>query len=111
MENNVLENVSIEKNQTKKECSDLHNTKSSIVFKRIWYIIGAILLFIGIVLLFHDRTGVFDDQYYFYEKGYVGGDAYNYIITAARSTAVMVKSLIFVIMGCTSLLIGRSFNK
>lgn len=40
--------------------------------------------------LAYGSYGVFD----FDEKKYVGGDAYNYIISASRSSAVMIKSLI-----------------
>ncbi len=51
--------------------------------------------------------GVFD----FDEKKYVGGDAYNYIISASRSSAVMIKSLIWVVLGFCSIIVGRLFLK
>lgn len=49
-------------------------------------------------------------NFYISEFNYVGGDAYNYIITAARSSAVMIKSLIWVVLGCSSILVGRTFR-
>lgn len=51
------------------------------------------------------------DQYMFFEKEYVGGDAYNYIVTAARSSAVMTKSLIWVVLGCASAILARLIQK
>lgn len=46
------------------------------------------------------------DPFKFHEKSYVGGDAYNYIISAARSSAIMTKSLIWMVFGCASIIIG-----
>jgi hypothetical protein len=102
MENNVIEKNAV--------VNELKTKKGSSFFKWMWYSFSVIFLFIGLVLLFRDVTGILEDQYIFWEKKYVGGDAYNYITTASRSTAVLIKGLIFVVLGCTSLLMGRSFN-
>ena len=78
----------------------------SVVIQCVFYI--AALYFFDIAKDYYsDDCGY---KFHFDECKYVGGDAYNYIITAARSTALMVKSLIWVILGCCSVLIGRTFR-
>lgn len=73
------------------------------------YVLGAILVILSIWQYAED-VGTFGDPYFIDETRYVGGDAYNYIITAARSTAVMVKSLILAVLGCTSIISGLLFR-
>lgn len=70
------------------------------------YLIGVIFVIIAFVKMGKDLDYK-DNPFSFYEHRYVGGDAYNYIISAARSSAVMVKSLIWMVAGCTALIIGR----
>ena len=70
------------------------------------YLLGAIFVIIAFVKMGKDLDYK-DNPFSFYEHRYVGGDAYNYIISAARSSAVMVKSLIWMVAGCTALIIGR----
>lgn len=72
-------------------------------------VLGAVLLIKGIMLLSQDLHYV-SNPMSFTEERYVGGDAYNYIISAARSTAVMVKSLIWVVMGCTAIIVSRTIH-
>lgn len=89
--------------------------KVNVTFSNImeWtlYVLGVVLIIIGINYYGKDLRcgsyGVFD----FDEMTYVGGDAYNYIISAARSTAVMIKSLIWVVLGSCSIIVGRTFSK
>lgn len=89
--------------------------KVNVTFSNImeWtlYVLGVVFIIIGINYYGEDLEcgsyGVFD----FYEKKYVGGDAYNYIISASRSAAVMIKSLIWFVLGSCSIIIGRTFSK
>ena len=66
-------------------------------------ILGLILIFMSIFKYGNDLD-TYNGEYKFDEISYVGGDAYNCIISAARSTAVMVKSLILAVLGSTSLI-------
>ena len=68
-------------------------------------ILGLILIFMSIFKYGNDLD-TYNGEYKFDEISYVGGDAYNCIISAARSTAVMVKSLILAVLGSTSLISG-----
>lgn len=69
------------------------------------YIVGVILIIMCIVKYGQDLK-TYRGEFRFSEESYVGGDAYNYIISAARSAAVMVKSLIFAVLGSSSIISG-----
>ena len=69
------------------------------------YIVGAILIIMCIVKLNQDLT-TYSGEFRFEEESYVGGDAYNYIISAARSAAVMTKALIYGVLGSSSIITG-----
>ncbi len=69
------------------------------------YIVGAILIIMCIVKLNQDLT-TYSGEFRFEEESYVGGDAYNYIISAARSAAVMTKALIYGVLGSSSIISG-----
>lgn len=71
--------------------------------------LGFIFLSVGIYYLIRD-VHYSDNPMKFTEERYVGGDAYNYIISASRSTAVMVKSLIWVVLGCSSIIVSRTIH-
>ena len=75
----------------------------------LFYIVGAVLLGVCIYYLSNDLKPEYSwaSEYYFDPKKYVGGDAYNYIISATRSTAIMVKSLIYAVLGSTSIIFAR----
>ena len=68
-------------------------------------IVGAILIIMCIVKLNQDLT-TYSGEFRFEEESYVGGDAYNYIISAARSAAVMTKALIYGVLGSSSIISG-----
>lgn|SRR5574344_508110 len=71
------------------------------------YVIGAILIIISLTYFFSDlEIRSSGDLFEFKEKLYVGGDAYNFIISAARSSAIMTKSLIMAVLGCSSIIAG-----
>lgn len=72
-------------------------------------VLGFIFINIGINYLLDDLFYL-EDPMEFTERRYVGGDAYNYIISASRSAAVMVKSLIWVVLGCTSIIVSRTIH-
>ena len=72
----------------------------------ICYIVGIIFVVIAFIYLGKDLDYE-DNPFYFREKRYVGGDAYNFIISAARSSAIMVKSLVWMVAGCSALIFGR----
>lgn len=79
--------------------------KTSAMLQWGLYALGAILIILSI-WQFSEDVGTLGDPYFIDETRYVGGDAYNFIITAARSTAIMVKSLILAVLGCTSIISG-----
>lgn len=93
---------------------DNEEKKVNITFTKVieWslYVLGIVFITIGIKYYGQDLEcgsyGVFD----FEEKKYVGGDAYNYMISASRSSAVMIKSLIWFVLGSFSIIIGRTFS-
>lgn len=90
------------------------NTNGGKIFLSIiFYLLGVALIVVCIMYLSNDLQPEysFERMYYFKQKEYVGGDAYNYIISAARSTAIMVKALVYAVLGCTSLILGQLINK
>lgn len=102
-ENEVVENASSE---TVK--SETVNINISLTVEIALYVVGAILLWFAFKWYNNDLdVWSKSDPFMFSEKRYVGGDAYNYIISASRSAAVVTKSLIWTILGCTSILAGR----
>ncbi len=102
-ENEVAENTSSE---TAK--SETVNLNISLIVEIALYVVGAILLWFAFKWYNNDlEVWSKNDPFMFSEKRYVGGDAYNYIISASRSAAVVTKSLIWTILGCTSILAGR----
>ena len=52
-----------------------------------------------------------DNPFRFSEERYVGGDAYNYIISAARSSAVVGKSIFWSLSRCSALVRNRGRGK
>lgn len=79
--------------------------KWATVLSWILYVVGAILIIMCIVKLNQDLT-TYSGEFRFEEESYVGGDAYNYIISAARSAAVMTKALIYGVLGSSSIISG-----
>ena len=73
------------------------------------YVLGIIFLIKGFIFYSKDLFYT-DNPLKFYEEHYVGGDAYNYIISAARSSAIMIKSLIWIVLGSFSIVIGRTLS-
>jgi hypothetical protein len=41
------------------------------------------------------------------DKKFVGGDAYNFIIAGTYSTTIMLRSVVFTIIGCVFMLLGK----
>ena len=96
-------------NNTKNSSEEMKETVSISAEKIVeWgcYVLGVIFVIIAFVKMGKDLD-YNDNPFSFYEHRYVGGDAYNYIISAARSSAVMVNSLIWMVAGCSALIIGR----
>ncbi len=88
--------------------SETVNLNISLIVEIAFYVVGAILLWFAFKWYNNDlEVWSKNDPFMFSEKRYVGGDAYNYIISASRSAAVVTKSLIWTILGCTSILAGR----
>ena len=75
------------------------------ILQWLFYILGAVLIVMS-VIKYNADLETYKDEFHFDEISYVGGDAYNYIISAARSTAIMIKSLILALFGCTSIIAG-----
>lgn len=103
-----VQNVCVPQNTT-----DGSNNIGCKILAALFYIAGAVLIGICIYYLSNDLRPEysFEKHYYFDPKEYVGGDAYNYIISAARSTAIMVKALVYAVLGCTSLILGQLICK
>lgn len=80
------------------------------VLRTVLLVAGVASIIVAFSLYAKDLDTV-DGPFNFDEERYVGGDAYNYIISAARSSAVMVKSLIWMVFGCTMTLLSCIFHK
>lgn len=89
-----------------KETNDKVTFKVTTILKIVFYIVGVISIIVAWKWYNYDLEIYSDDPFKFFEKTYVGGDAYNYIISSTRSTALMIKSLIWMVFGCSSLIIG-----
>lgn len=85
--------------------SSVIDIKINTLLQCIFYILGTILIVMSVMKYGADLETYFD-EYHFNEISYVGGDAYNYIISTTRSTTIMVKSLILALYGCTSIIAG-----
>ena len=105
----VGDTKSNESEQPKVEEEKTVNVTFRGIAKWCLYILGVVFLLVGMSFYFKD-VDYYSSPMQFHEERYVGGDAYNYIISAARSAAVMIKSLIWVVMGCSSIIIGRTFS-
>lgn len=113
MEDNLKTNVTEPIPNTPKEPVAVENTKNNAnVKKREQKILEFALYIIGVVLLsicmnkYNADLNTYINEFHFSEESYVGGDAYNFMISAARSAAVMVKSLIFAVLGSSSIIAG-----
>lgn len=96
-------------NETVDQQEKTVNLNFTKIFEIILYVLGIVFITFGFKYYVEDlKFG--DNPLMFYEERYVGGDAYNYIISAARSSAVMVKSLIWIVLGCSSIIIGRTMS-
>lgn len=79
------------------------------ILKWILFLLGIVFIAYG-GYLYTEDVNYYSSPMMFDEKRYVGGDAYNYIISASRSTAIMVKSLIWVVLGSTTVLVSRTIH-
>lgn len=111
MENQELkmESTSIQNESVPQTADNASGNIRRKLLAALFYIVGAVLIGICIYYLSNDLRPEysFEKHYYFDPKEYVGGDAYNYIISAARSTTIMVKSLIYAVLGSTSIIFAR----
>ena len=101
--------IEVQSSEVKTQNVELQTKSTSKIVAALFYILGIALIGVAIYYLSNDLRPEysFEKHYYFKAREYVGGDAYNYIISAARSTAIMVKSLIYAVLGCTSMIMGR----
>ena len=115
MENQELkmESTSIQNESVPQTADNVSGNIRRKLLAALFYIVGAVLLGVCIYYLSNDLKPEYswEKNYYFNPKEYVGGDAYNYIISAARSTAIMVKALVYAVLGCTSLILGQLICK
>lgn len=111
MENQELkmESTSIQNESVPQTANNASGNIRRKLLAALFYIVGAVLLGVCIYYLSNDLKPEYSwaSEYYFDPKKYVGGDAYNYIISATRSTAIMVKSLIYAVLGSTSIIFAR----
>ena len=111
MENQELkmESTSIQNESVPQTANNASGNIRRTLLAALFYIVGAVLLGVCIYYLSNDLKPEYSwaSEYYFDPKKYVGGDAYNYIISATRSTAIMVKSLIYAVLGSTSIIFAR----
>lgn len=102
------DNTVLENGTPKKQKSNTVNINIPLIVEIAFYVVGAILLYFAFKWYNNDlELWNNSDPFMFSEKRYVGGDAYNYIISAARSSAIVTKSLIWTILGCSSIIAGR----
>lgn len=99
-----------EVHKTEKKEEKITITLSPILSATL-YVFGIIAIVVAFYWYNKDLNVHSDgDPFRFYEKTYVGGDAYNYIISASRSTSVIAKGLFWMILGCSSIICGRLFS-
>lgn len=104
----INNNEPIQQQQSEQEVSSTVNLDIRKVFEWVLYVLGVVFIIISLYYFFSDlELRSSGDIFEFHEKKYVGGDAYNFIISAARSSAVMTKGLIMAVLGCSSIIIGR----
>lgn len=89
--------------------SSVIDIKINTLLQCIFYILGTILIVMS-VMKYGADVETYVDEYHFDEISYVGSDAYNFIISATRSTTIMVKSLILAVFGCTSIIAGLTLR-
>lgn len=82
-------------------------------FSTGWYILGGVFLFIALCYLLQANAflfgtaKIFGTEYGLMMKEYVGGDAYNIIIAGTYSTTLTVRALIFTVLSCSSIIVGK----
>jgi len=106
MNDDVQENTQQATNLSLAEKQESVSNDGKKIVEWICYIVGIVFVIIAFIYLGKDLDYE-DNPFYFREKRYVGGDAYNFIISAARSSAIMVKSLVWMVAGCSALIFGR----
>lgn len=87
--------------------SDTVNLNLNLILEIAFYVVGIICLIFAVKWYGKDLDIYSDNPFRFSEEHYVGGDAYNYIISAARSSAVVGKSIFWSILAGTSIICGR----
>lgn len=102
----IKNDMNIESSTPSQEEKETISISASKVVEYGCYMLGLIFIIIAFVTMGKDLDYK-SDPFLFYERHYVGGDAYNYIISAARSSAILVKSLVWMVAGCSALIIGR----
>ena len=101
----TIEECAIQQEETIVKDNKVINININTLIQSLLYILGTVLLIMS-ALKYNTDLETYFDEYHFNEISYVGGDAYNYIISTARSTTIMVKSLILALYGCTSIIAG-----
>ena len=71
------------------------------------YLTGFILLGVSIYFFYESFSYMVIDENGQLDKKFVGGDAYNYIISGTYSTTIMLRSLLFAVLGSVFLLMGK----
>lgn len=87
--------------------SDTVNLNLNLILEIAFYAVGLICLIFAIKWYGKDLDIYSDNPFRFSEERYVGGDAYNYIISAARSSAVVGKCIFWSILAGASVICGR----
>lgn len=100
-----LQVPTIEQTNTK-EKSDSVNVSTAKIIEYGCYVL-AIIFLIAAIVVYNQDLRCTDSPFEFREHRYVGGDAYNYIISASRSTTVMAKCLIMTVSGFSFAIIGQ----
>lgn len=92
-------------NPTKEKSDSINITLSKFIEYGCY--VFAVIFLIAAIVAYNKDLDCYDTPFDFREHRYVGGDAYNYIISAARSTTVMVKCLVMTVTGFSFAIIGR----
>ena len=106
-----MENLNEEKKEINVTTRDEQtvNLNFRIIFKWALVVLGLVFIAYGSYMYSQD-LGYSSNPMDFHQERYVSSDPYNYIISASRSAAVMVKSLIWFVLGCTSVIISRTIR-
>ncbi len=88
-------------------------TDKKVTLYWIWYIVAVLFFGIALSLLFRGNNFLADGGAHFMsgadvmEKRFVADDAQNYIIAGNYAIIITLRSLIFAVLGCASMILAK----